>query len=152
MDKEKIINHLNHLLNRNYDAESGFVEAANHINSTPLNRWFQENSLQRYRFGKEIKAEIRNLGGTPDKGTSLLGEMHQFWMDLKSHFTGNDEPSMLEEAIRGEEKALEDYRLTLDNTALPLSTKLLLQDHQRTIESNIRTMRRMLKVYETTPV
>ena len=148
MDKEKVISQLNHLLNRNYDAESGFVEAANHINSITLNRWFQENSLQRYRFGKEIKAEIRDLGGKPDKGTSLLGEMHQFWMDLKSYFTGNDEASMLYEAIRGEEKALEDYRQTLANITLPVTAKLLLQDHVATIESNIRTMKRMRKLYE----
>jgi len=148
MDKSKVISQLNHLLSRNYDAESGFVEAANHINSVTLNRWFQENSNQRYRFAKEIEAEIRNLGGEPDKGTSFMGEMHQFWMDLKSHFTGNDEASMLEEAIRGEEKALEDYRATLNNTTLPLHTKLLLQDHMSTIEGNIRTMKRMLKIYE----
>lgn len=149
MDKEKVISKLNHLLSRTYDAEQGYVEAANHISSISLNKWLQENAFQRYRFGHELKMEIKRLDGTPDKGTSFLGEMHQFWMNLKSYFTGSDEAGMLNESIRGEEAALEDYQSVLDEVTLPLETKILLEDQRDSIKSNIRTMKRMLSIYET---
>jgi uncharacterized protein (TIGR02284 family) len=147
MNKEKVINKLNHLLNRSYDAEKGYTEAANHISSASLNRWLQENGLQRYRFGHELKSEIKNLGGTPNKGTTFMGEMHKLWMDFKSNFTYNDEAAMLNEAIRGEKTALEDYESTISETSLPLETKILLEDQRDSIKSNIRTMKRMLKIY-----
>lgn len=150
MDKDKIINKLNHLLARTYDAEKGYVEAANHLSSNYLNKWLQENAFQRYRFGHEIKSEIKRLGGTPEKGTSLLGEAHQFWMNFKSYFTSNDEAGMLEEAIRGEEAASEDYKEVLENTVLPLETKIVLQDQHSIIQANIRSMKRMLRLYEIT--
>ena len=149
MDKDKVISKLNHLLARTYDAEQGYVEAANHISSVSLNRWLQENAAQRYRFGHEIKGEIRKLGGTPDKGTSFAGEAHQFWMNLKSYFTANDELGMLNESITGEEKALEDYNDVLEDTTLPLETKTLLEDHRDSIKANIRTMKRMTDIYDT---
>lgn len=148
MNNQKVINKLNHLLNRSYDAEKGYTEAANHISSASLNRWMQENGLQRYRFGHELKTEIKSLGGTPNKGTTLMGEMHQLWMDFKSKLTDNDEIGMLNEAIRGEETALEDYESTIAETTLPLETKILLEDQRGSIKSNIRTMERMLKIYE----
>ena len=147
MDKEKVISQLNHLLNRTYDAEKGYVEAANHISSKSLNSWLQENAFQRYRFGHELKSEIKRLGGTPDKGTTLLGEAHQFWMNLKSYFTSVDEIGMLNEAIRGENTAVEDYDQALEIT-LPVETKILLEDHRQIIKSNIRAMERMVSIYE----
>jgi uncharacterized protein (TIGR02284 family) len=149
MDKDKIVNKLNHLLGRTYDAEQGYTEAANHISSVSLNRWLQENSAQRYRFGHEIKGEIKRFGGKPDKGTTLAGEAHQFWMNLKSYFTSNDELGMLNESITGETRALEDYEDVLKETTLPLETKILLQDQRDSIKANIRTMKRMTNIYET---
>ena len=77
-----------------------------------------------------------------------MGEMHQLWMDFKSKLTDNDEIGMLNEAIRGEETALEDYESTIAETTLPLSTNILLEDQRGSIKSNIRTMKRMLKIYE----
>ena len=103
---------------------------------------------KKHRFGHELKTEIKSLGGTPNKGTILMGEMHQLWMDFKSKLTDNDEIGMLNEAIRGEETALEDYESTIAETTLPLATNILLEDQRGSIKSNIRTMKRMLKIYE----
>ena len=54
---------------------------------------------------------------------------------------------MLNEAIRGENTAVEDYDQALEIT-LPVETKILLEDHRQIIKSNIRAMERMVSIYE----
>ena len=64
-------------------------------------------------------------------------------MDIKKVFSSNNEESMLEEAIRGEKTAVDQYQEVLNETSLPLTTKNVLEKQKETIEnglSNIKTL------------
>ncbi|WP_040251053.1 ferritin-like domain-containing protein [Psychroserpens mesophilus] len=140
---ENVGKKLNELLEKTYDAEKGFKKAAENVEHTALKTYFNQKAQERYNFGHELKSEIKAFNQDVDKGGSLTGKAHRAWMDVKSLFSSDDEESMLEEAIRGEKSAIEEYNDVLSETTLPTSTKTLLTSQKSTIEnglSNIKTL------------
>lgn len=140
---EKVSNLLNDLLEKNYDAEAGYVAAKDNVESSYLKEFFKDRATDRYDFGHEIKEEIRSFGSKPDKGTSLKGHAHRVWMNLKSTFASNSDQAILEEAIRGEKKALEDYNEILKEADLPISTKTVLENHRKKVQSALDQVKTM---------
>ena len=142
-NKEDVISKMNHLLTRNYDAEQGYVEAGMQVNDPDLVKWFSDNAATRKRFGKELKEHIVKMGGEPDRGTSVLAELHHTWMDLKNYFTSDTTEPMIEECIRGEERALEDYQNVQNEVRLPADINWMLAKHTTEIKSNIHKLRQL---------
>lgn len=136
-NSEDVAKKLNELLTRNYDSEKGFKNAADDIKNEGLKNYFKEKAQQRYDFGHELKAEIRNFGGTPDKGSSVAGDAHRVWMDLKSTVAGGDEEAVLEEVIRGEKKAIDNYNDVITGSELPPSTENLLIKQKKGFEKSL---------------
>ncbi|MGS2727029.1 ferritin-like domain-containing protein [Psychroserpens sp. BH13MA-6] len=140
---EEVGNKLNELLEKTYDAEKGFKKAAENVEHSALKSYFNEKAQERYNFGHELKSEIKSFNQDVDKGGSLTGKAHRAWMDVKSLFSNDDEESMLEEAIRGEKAAIDEYSEVLKETSLPSTTKSILMSQKNTIEnglSNIKTL------------
>ena len=140
---DEVGNKLNELLERTYDAEKGFKKASENVNHSGLKSYFNQKAQERYNFGHELKTEIKSFGQDVDKGGSIAGSAHRAWMDVKNLFSADNEESMLEEAIRGEKTALDDYQDVLTETSLPSSTRNLLQTQKQKIESglsNIKTL------------
>jgi len=115
MNNESQIDILNDLIAKNYDAEYGFKEAAEDVESPSLKASFLEYSNQRNQFGHELKAIIKGLGGEVEKGDTIASKLHRTWMDLKSAITSNEEKNILEEVQRGENNALNHYEEALKN-------------------------------------
>lgn len=132
---------LNELLEKNYDAEKGFKNAAEDVKNEQLKIFFKEKAQQRYEFGHELKSEIRNFGDTPDKGTSIKGDAHRVWMDLKSALSRDNEEAVLEEAIRGEKAAVEDYNEVIAEREMPPSTANLLIKQRNAIERTLNKVK-----------
>ena len=131
---EEIGNKLNELLEKNYDAEAGYKLAKDKVESNRAKDFFSRQAQERYDFGHELKEEIRSYGQEPDKGTSIAGDAHRAWMNIKSTFSTNNEESILEEAIRGEKAALNDYNDIISDKTLPASTKSVLTKHRDNIQ------------------
>jgi len=138
---EEVGNKLNELLEKTYDAEKGFKNAAENIEHTALKSYFNQKAQERYNFGHELKSEIKSFGQEVDKGGSATGSAHRTWMNVKALFSGDNEESMLEEAIRGEKAAVEEYQDVLKETSLPSSTKSLLTSQKNTIESGLSNIK-----------
>ncbi|WP_339684705.1 PA2169 family four-helix-bundle protein [uncultured Nonlabens sp.] len=137
---------LNDLLTKNYDAEAGYKLAKDKVNSSRIKDFFTDQAQERYNFGHELKEEIRNYGESPDKGTSLKGDAHRTWMKFKSAFSTNNEEAILEEAIRGEKTALEEYNSIISETAFPPSTKNMLTSHRNTILNSLSRVTAMEEI------
>lgn len=126
-NQEKIIEHLNDLLTKNYDAEAGYKLAAENVENEELRGFLELRAKKRYDFGHALKEEIKKLGGEPDKGTSLTGDLHRVWMNLKDTFTSGDAATYAE-CVRGEEAFVEEYEECLkDSEHLPPSVVNLVQ-------------------------
>ena len=134
---------LNELLERTYDAEKGFKKAAENTEHSALKSYFNQKAQERYDFGHELKSEIRSFGQEVEKGGSATGALHRTWMDVKSFFSADDEEAMLEEAIKGEKAAVEEYDEVLQETSLPTSTKNVLMAQRNKISSGLGKIRRL---------
>ena len=140
---EKISNKLNELLTKNYDAEAGYKKAADDVENQGLKSFFTARAKERYDFGHQLKNEITSYGESPDKGTSLKGDVHRSWMDLKSAFSSDNEEAILEEAIRGEKAALEEYNEILSEPNLPPTTESILQVQRDNVKSALDNVKRL---------
>lgn len=138
---EQVGTKLNNLLEKTYDAEKGYKKAAENTDHNALKTYFNKRSKERYDFGHELKTEIAKFGEEPEKGGSLTGSMHRAWMDTKAFFSADDAESMLEESIRGEKAAVEDYENVLQDTTLPSSTATVLLKQMNNIKSDLNTIK-----------
>jgi uncharacterized protein (TIGR02284 family) len=137
-NQSELIEGLNGLLTKNYDAEAGYKEAAENTGSPILTNFFKEKAAQRYQFGHEIKLEIKSLGGKPDKGTSLIGDAHRTWINFKSALAFNTEEAILEECERGEKASVEEYDNFLTKHDMPASTRNIVLNQRNKINQSLR--------------
>lgn len=136
---EEISNKLNELLVKNYDADKGYLNAIENVDNDRLKMFFKRRASERSEFAKELRTEILQYGEIPEDSGSFKGAMHRNWMSLKSTFSSNNEESILEEAIRGEESSLEVYNELLQERNLPPSIDSLLIKHKNAIQAAINT-------------
>ncbi len=143
---EKISQKLNDLLEKTYDAESGYKLAAEKVTVPAVHRFLNDKVQQRFDFGQALKAEIEDYGQLPDKGGSTKGALHRTWMNLATTLSGNETERILEEVERGEKESLEAYNDILGDKelTLPPSTRNLLSKQRDAIQAALNTAR----VYE----
>lgn len=139
---------LNELLEKNYDSEKGFQKAAEDVKNPRLKEFFQTKAKERYDFGHELKTEIKNLGESPDKGTSVAGKAHHAWMDLKTAFSTDNEEALLEEAVRGEKVAVEDYNKVIKEDGFAPSTLNLLIKQRNAIERTFNEVKDLEEAFD----
>ena len=141
---EEIGNHLNTLLEKNYDAEKGYKTAAENADSIILTNFFDRKAKQRKRFAEQLKTELKDLAQEPETDGSVTGTLHRAWMNTKAMFTTNSDEAMLEETIRGEKASLEDYNEVLDaELPLPESIEKILTNQKNTINYNTLTIKKL---------
>lgn len=137
---DKMGEKLNELLEKNYDAEAGYKNAAEKVENSALKNYLLSRAQvsraqDRYDFGHELKAELKTFGQEPEKGTSLAGDAHRLWMDLKTALTSDKDEAVLEEAIRGERAAVDEYDEILKEESLPSSTKSIITAQRNSVKN-----------------
>lgn len=134
---QDLVNNLQGLLEKNYDAEKGFKKAMEDAESQDLKRFLKTQALQRNRFATELDKEIRDLNETPKESGSTTGTLHRTWIDLKSAVSRNDDEAVLEECIRGEKASLEEYENTLKENRFPQQLQVLLDNQLAEIKGTV---------------
>lgn len=137
---EKISNKLNELLEKNYDAEKGYLNSAENVENPRLKIFFKTRASERSKFAKDLRTEILSYGQIPEDDGSLKGVMHRNWMSLKSLFSANDEEAILEEALRGERASLDEYKEILKDNEFAPSTLKMLEMQKQEIQSAINSL------------
>ena len=89
MDDSKVLDHLNHLIEINKDAEAGFLNAAENLKNSELETTVAGYAKQHAKFAAELQREVERLGEKPEKGGTTGGALHRGWMDLKAAVTGH---------------------------------------------------------------
>ncbi|WGH75376.1 PA2169 family four-helix-bundle protein [Tenacibaculum tangerinum] len=134
---ESTENKFNDLLEKAYDAEKGFKKAAENVENSSLQRFFNQKAEERQVFRSELRNELRSNGlEINEEDGSVAGTIHRAWMDTKAFFSFDNEESMLEEVRNGEKAALEDYEDLLEDNNLPTSTVNVLRKQRNAIESS----------------
>ncbi|WP_010521807.1 ferritin-like domain-containing protein [Aquimarina agarivorans] len=139
---EKVGNKLNDLLIRTYDAKKGYENAAENVDNLALKSFFERKSTEREMFTDQLKTVIGTFEQNPtDTDGSVSGTMHRAWMDLKSIVSSNNSEAILEEAIRGEEKAIEDYKEVLNEISLTSEAKEIIDSQLSVIKTSLDTVK-----------
>lgn len=128
---------LNNLLEKSYDAEKGFRNAKENVDSTALKNFFQVKTDERKTFRQELITELKANGYdiNEDSG-SVTASLHRTWMDTKALFSSKNEESMLEEVRNGEKAALNDYNDVLEDNQLPPTTVNILTKQRNAIKTS----------------
>ncbi|MBS9760394.1 MULTISPECIES: ferritin-like domain-containing protein [Pseudomonas] len=101
---------LNDLIEYSKDGEKGFKTSAEDVKNPQLKAFFVQRASECASAAAELQSEVRRLGGDPETSTSISGDLHRGWVNLKSMVTGKDEEAVLNEVERGEDHALKAYK------------------------------------------
>ncbi|NND88274.1 MAG: PA2169 family four-helix-bundle protein [Flavobacteriaceae bacterium] len=140
---DNLVNNLQELLEKNYDAEKGFTKAMKDAENSRLKGFLKRQAAQRAQFVNELDQEIRNLNETPKDSGSFKGDMHRTWIDIKTAFTGDNDEAVLEECIRGEKASVEEYQERLEKNHFPPHVTSVLTNQLNTIQgtlNNVKTL------------
>jgi len=105
-----VIDVLNDLVEYSKDGEKGFKTSAEDVKNPELKAFFEQRASECANAAGELQSEVRRLGGDPETSTSISGDLHRGWVNLKSMVTGKDEEAVLNEVERGEDHALKAYK------------------------------------------
>lgn len=143
MKNDKVISILNDLVETCRDGQEGFKEAGENATSPELKRFFADASLERARFVGELQTEVRALGGDPEKTGSTAGALHRTWIKVKGTLSDKDDESILIEAERGEDSAVEAYEDALQEAALPATLRTMIENQYREVKQAHDRVKRM---------
>ncbi|HBC04746.1 MAG: hypothetical protein CL528_10505 [Aequorivita sp.] len=138
---EKLVDNLQELLEKNYDAEKGFTKAMKDAKNNNLKKFLQQQALQRNRFATELDQQIRNLNETPKESGSFTGDLHRTWIDIKSAVAGNTDEAVLEECIRGEKASWNEYEKKLKENNFPPTISNVLQKQASEIHTTLNSVK-----------
>jgi uncharacterized protein (TIGR02284 family) len=139
--KTEIAEKVASILEKSIDAEKGFKTAFENAIERSLKNYFFEKAKQRSSFINELELEIsRTTGTTGDISGSITGDLHRTWMDFKSLVSSNNDEAMLEEAIRGEKAAKEEFENILDEEYLTLEIRNILSKQLEIIKHDLESI------------
>lgn len=140
---KNLVHILTNLLEKNYDAEKGYKKALEHTKNPDLRNFLKGQAVQRNHFATEIDKHIHMLNEHPkDKPTgSTLGNIHRFWMDVKSSWSKKDDASILEECIRGEKASLKEYEEKINKNILNPEIKEMLETQRDKIKKTVKQIK-----------
>ncbi len=105
MANDNKIEHLNHLIRINQDAEAGFHSAAGKVQNSELDSVFTGYAKQHAKFAAELQEEIERLGGEPSPAKGIGSSLHHGFNDLKAALSGHSPAALLASCESGEESA-----------------------------------------------
>ena len=138
---EDIVNVLQELLQKNYDAEAGYKQVMVKSENLALKTWLQKKAQQRHLFATQLDFMIRELNVTPAVDGTLLGTAHRAWIDVKTTLSSNADEAILQECIRGENASVEEYEKQLNALESNPGIKDLLNSQLSTIKAALNTFK-----------
>lgn len=142
MENDKVVNLLNNLLTKNYDAVKGYKDAAEKIELSTLKTYFHEQADNRSSFEHELKALISKYGGQPSEGTSVTADLHRVWIAIRDSFS-NGEQAIYAECIRGEETFSAEYGEILMDENVPQDVKEVITTQKRSVDEALGNLKKM---------
>ena len=137
------------LLQKNYDAEKGFIKAITKTESGRLKEFLKRQALKHNGFATELDKEIHSLNEIPKEQGRFTGKLSRAWMDIKVAVSGNHDEAILEECVRGEKDSAKEYEEALDKNKFPPHLEELLKKQLIDINNMIAEVKTMEDLTES---
>jgi len=147
----RITEDLKDVIERNVDAYKGYEKAAEKVNNANLATAFQKQAQQRKQFAVELEAQTHVLGDDAQKkleNGTFESNLHRTWMDFKTAFSADNEEAVLEECIRGEKEALEEYNELINNHSLTSSSYELISNQRNVVQTCLNELKSMERIVD----
>ena len=144
MDTQDIVTSLNNLIETCKDGEYGFRSSAEYAQSSPIKQLFTTRAAGCAQAAAELQTLVQRHGGEAETDGTTSGTLHRGWVAVKGTLAGSSDLSMLEEAERGEDTALERYRDALREDHLPSEARDIVERQYEGVKRNhdqIRNLR-----------
>ncbi|WP_405396221.1 PA2169 family four-helix-bundle protein [Maribacter sp. Asnod2-G09] len=139
-DIAKIEDHLKDLVSKNEDAIKGFEKASENSKEVGIKRYFEKKVIDRMQFLRELRAAVPELDlGSVEIEGSAAGTLHRTWMDVKAFFAEDNDEAMLEEAVRGDKAAINDYDNALAEVMMPHRLKEIIRAQKEFLQNDLET-------------
>ncbi|MGV8842959.1 MAG: PA2169 family four-helix-bundle protein [Pseudomonas sp.] len=135
MDNKDVASVINDVIEACKDGEKGFNTCAEDIKKPELKSLFMKRAQECASSAHELQQLVRSMGGDPEDTTSVAGDLHRRWVDLKSLITGKDETAVLNECERGEDVAIKSYQKALEED-LPANVRTVLEQQYQGVKRN----------------
>jgi uncharacterized protein (TIGR02284 family) len=142
LNDENTIHKLNHLIDIAEDGKEGYESAAERIEDPQIKSSFLLFSQDRSLYASKLRQIVQELNGdSEDKGGNALGSLHRVWIDLKSILTSGDTTAIVNACITGEESAIKEYKMVLNDDEVPNSCKPVIEEQLGGIEQALARIR-----------
>ncbi|QXP60793.1 ferritin-like domain-containing protein [Olleya sp. HaHaR_3_96] len=142
-DNNALVNTLQDLLQKNYDAEAGYKQVMQKTENAPLKNWMQQKALQRNTFATELDFQIRKHNAEPKTSGTITADLHRGWINVKSTLSSETDEALLEECIRGEKASLSEYEEKLEQFNEDSEIKTIIESQLTTVRSALSTVKRL---------
>jgi len=133
---------LNHLIAIAEDGKEGYENAAKDVKDAGIKSSFLLFAQDRSDYASQLREIVHQLKGkAEDNGGDTKGSLHRVWMDVKSAFTSGDTDAIINACITGEEAAIKEYKLVLDDSLIPESCKPVIGEQLSGIEQALASIR-----------
>ena len=147
--KVKTEKYLNSLLEKTYDAQRGYANASEVTEHVDLKRWFAQQGAKRTQYAASITGEMKGMNESPELDGSVKGDLHRSWMNIKAALSTNKDETVLEECLRGENAAIEEYTEVLKHRdELPQTVVSILEAQKNEIQNTVNQIKRLEDVAE----
>jgi uncharacterized protein (TIGR02284 family) len=147
MNENNALSVLEDLIETCKDGQKGYQDAASHVKRSDLKTYFNEQSLERARFGGELEAELIRLGKPDKKVSGSVGAtLHRAWIDTKVALGAGDH-SILESGEAGEDNAKKSYEKAVTSD-LPENLAQIVRRQAASVQSahdKVKSLRDMAK-------
>lgn len=127
---KQMVDDLQDLLQRNYDAENGYKKAIEHTNNPNLKHFLRNQAVQHNHFATEIDKHLHLLNEHPRKGGGgPLTNLQRFWVNFKNSLGKKTDESILEECIHGEKLCVKKYEEKIKRNKFHPKIKEMLENH-----------------------
>ena len=137
----KLVQNLQVLLVKNYDAHKGFIKAFKESKDHELKEHLKLRAFLHQRNATQIDKLIHSLNAAPLEEGSTVGRFHRIWMDVIIALTGHDDKTILEECLRGQKATLNEYKEKLKNHKFPEEIKEILKKHLLELEQSMEEVK-----------
>lgn len=133
---------LNHLIAIAEDGKHGYENAAKDVKDDNLKSTFLRLSGERDGCITELENQLRNLGGQEPTGKGgPVGALHRTWIDIKAALTAGDKDAIIKACVTGEEYALKEYQMVIDEIKSDNALKQLLVKQHGGIQTALSSIK-----------
>ncbi len=125
---EKLVEILQEALQKNLDAEAGYLHAADKVDSVALRKWFLDESAARAKYADTLRGILFQYGISPESKTSITADLHRMWTSIRDVFSIGDH-AIHEECLRGEAAYIDEYTKVLEEGQLPPNVVEVMTTH-----------------------